>query len=848
MFGGWNSTYNVVVKNKMKTISSPSEFVSVLSTDEGESLVTCLPSKTIEVDDQGQNNIFDCRTLDAREETSGLLICDTNLTSAFRNNKFDESKFAPGHYLRKVFFDHGAAHKFKSRSLPSVEKNEHSVESNVKDLSSAEVPVGLYENAVAGETLRPLVSPTIEVVGGANESRFKTWPERGAPFDKRQTDELVQQPSEDHSKQKLLISGIGNSPVHLNRVLENIRLGYSPSTKQLHIIKTTNSSVDSQKESALKFNVCNYVDDSIKRCTTNTVVSDNVIVAHDDNIGDKHGQEFNKTNLTRVATNTSCCSYSSTLSSLSDVSPSTNDDSAVGLDHGDSCSLASIGECSILSEESASAAITADSKQKKRSFSGFFTRNVFSWKSSSGEGEGERDDVDCSRCNHNNNRSSGMGSSGWKLFNRNSGTAAATAGSTICRSGISGYESGGGSTSTTPGPGSPCSIRSTNSIASGRVRSHENIIASSTALIQLERPACLPAKSQQESEKHRQQYQDMVEAAKKKDLKEAKQRKRQLQLQLRIEEQQAQAARVWSQEILPEWENQCSNRKTRELWWMGIPPCVRGKVWRLAISNELNLTQQLFDICCLRARDMLKTAEVGDSCDGEPTDNKEASVQLVQLDISRTFPNLCIFQKGGPYYDMLHCLLGAYVCYRPDVGYVQGMSFIAAVLILNMDVSDAFICFANLLNRPCLMAFFSLNQPLMQAYYASYNDLLCENLPQIHKHFVACHLTPDLYLLDWIYTVFTKAMNLDLASRVWDVFIRDGEQFLFRAALGVLHLCQDTLLKMDFVRGSQYLTRLPDDLPGDRLFKSISAMKMSVGKRTFEQIVAFHMQQQESQN
>lgn len=62
---------------------------------------------------------------------------------------------------------------------------------------------------------------------------------------------------------------------------------------------------------------------------------------------------------------------------------------------------------------------------------------------------------------------------------------------------------------------------------------------------------------------------------------------------------------------------------------------------------------------------------------------------------------------------MLHCLLGAYVCYRPDVGYVQGMSFIAAVLILNMDVSDAFICFSNLLNRPCLMAFFSLNQPLV---------------------------------------------------------------------------------------------------------------------------------------
>lgn len=41
------------------------------------------------------------------------------------------------------------------------------------------------------------------------------------------------------------------------------------------------------------------------------------------------------------------------------------------------------------------------------------------------------------------------------------------------------------------------------------------------------------------------------------------------------------------------------------------------------------------------------------------------------------------------------------------------MSFIAAILILNLEAADAFICFSNLLNRPCHMAFFSLNQSLV---------------------------------------------------------------------------------------------------------------------------------------
>lgn len=38
--------------------------------------------------------------------------------------------------------------------------------------------------------------------------------------------------------------------------------------------------------------------------------------------------------------------------------------------------------------------------------------------------------------------------------------------------------------------------------------------------------------------------------------------------------------------VLSRW---CS-RKVRDLWWQGIPPSVRGRVWSLAIGNELNIT------------------------------------------------------------------------------------------------------------------------------------------------------------------------------------------------------------------------------------------------------------------
>jgi len=32
--------------------------------------------------------------------------------------------------------------------------------------------------------------------------------------------------------------------------------------------------------------------------------------------------------------------------------------------------------------------------------------------------------------------------------------------------------------------------------------------------------------------------------------------------------------------------------------------------------------------------------------------------------------------------------------------------------------------------------------------------------------------------------LFSKSLPLDTACRVWDIFCRDGEEFLFRTALG----------------------------------------------------------------
>ena len=37
--------------------------------------------------------------------------------------------------------------------------------------------------------------------------------------------------------------------------------------------------------------------------------------------------------------------------------------------------------------------------------------------------------------------------------------------------------------------------------------------------------------------------------------------------------------------------NRRNNYNTRQLWWHGIPPSIRGLVWKLVIGNDLNITK-----------------------------------------------------------------------------------------------------------------------------------------------------------------------------------------------------------------------------------------------------------------
>lgn len=213
---------------------------------------------------------------------------------------------------------------------------------------------------------------------------------------------------------------------------------------------------------------------------------------------------------------------------------------------------------------------------------------------------------------------------------------------------------------------------------------------------------------------------------------------------------------------------------------------------------------------------------------------------LIPVDLHRTFPSLNIFQEGGPYYDHLRNVLEAFVVYRPDIGYVQGMSFVAAVFLLNLEPFEAFMCLSNILSQPFFLSFYRMEQAEVQTLLGVLDLLLEEHVPLIAQHFKRVGLSLDSFAIDWFLTIFSRSLPLDLTSRIWDNFFIEGDaRYLFRVALSLISLHSRQLIEMEFEGCIKLMSRLPPDIDAERLFETIRDIRIS--SKRWDSLIQFDM-------
>lgn len=168
---------------------------------------------------------------------------------------------------------------------------------------------------------------------------------------------------------------------------------------------------------------------------------------------------------------------------------------------------------------------------------------------------------------------------------------------------------------------------------------------------------------------------------------------------------------------------------------------------------------------------------------------------LISIDVPRTFPELNIFRDQASQ-ECLFRVLNATANHIPDVGYCQGMNFIAALLLItsNFDQERSFYSLVLILETYGLSDFYKDQFPLLTKYIQAFDTLFQTNIPKLWRHFQDEGIFDPVYLHPWFLTLFVSTLPLKTVVIIWDYLLANGLQSLISIAIALLKTLESALI------------------------------------------------------
>ena len=181
----------------------------------------------------------------------------------------------------------------------------------------------------------------------------------------------------------------------------------------------------------------------------------------------------------------------------------------------------------------------------------------------------------------------------------------------------------------------------------------------------------------------------------------------------------------------------------------------------------------------------------------EEKDSKYKSVlQEIKRDINRTFYTEKFTKGNGKLIliNVLSCL--AFI--RPEIGYCQGMNFIAGALIeLIEEEEKIFWIFLSFIDNIDMNLLYLKNMPDYSIRVFQLNYYIKLYFPNLFNHFKRNQITPDIIFSKWILTIFANYLPFETCYKIWDLFILDKWKAIFRISIILLDTMKDKLIQFD---------------------------------------------------
>ncbi|PNF38828.1 hypothetical protein B7P43_G10199 [Cryptotermes secundus] len=271
---------------------------------------------------------------------------------------------------------------------------------------------------------------------------------------------------------------------------------------------------------------------------------------------------------------------------------------------------------------------------------------------------------------------------------------------------------------------------------------------------------------------------------------------------LRLRQVEMERVKKWLK-MLNNWGSMSTSEKLRRRIYKGIPNSLRGEAWSKLLSLETIREEQqgkYEEMCQLAWR-------------------WSPDIRQIDLDVNRTYRDHIMFRdRYGLKQQALFNVLAAYSVYNLDIGYCQGMSQIAALLLMYLNEEDAFWALSVLVSdkKYSMHGFFIPGFPKLLRYQEHHDKIMNKFLPKLKKHLDRNGVDTGIYTLKWFFQCFLDRIPFTLTLRVWDVYLLEGERILTGMAYNLLKMHRRTLSRLGMDEILQYLqVRLEHDFGFD---------------------------------
>lgn len=222
--------------------------------------------------------------------------------------------------------------------------------------------------------------------------------------------------------------------------------------------------------------------------------------------------------------------------------------------------------------------------------------------------------------------------------------------------------------------------------------------------------------------------------------------------------------------------------KLKDLARKGVPPTLRTWVWTESSGATLKKAQ----FAGTYYQNMVLAGQ------------SSPCMKNIEQDIPHTFPNHPWLQcKDGQ--DALRRVLSAYSVHNSSVGYCRSMNNVVAMLLVSMNRNEenTFWLLAALVEDILYQGTYADNLEGCQIEMKALDELVFQKLPRLHAHFKELECDISIIATEWYLCLFSSSMPSETVARIWDALFNEGPKILFRVALALLKLYEETLLRHD---------------------------------------------------